>query len=53
MRIVIKLSFGATNGRFIDAVTSGFGANRCTYYFDYSKHLVPCFNEYTEFIKRK
>lgn len=38
--------------RFINVDNTGFGANRCNYYIDYGKHLVPCFKEFTNYIKR-
>ena len=38
--------------RFINVDNTGFGANKCNYYLWYSKHLAPCFKEYTNYIKR-
>ena len=38
--------------RFMSIDKGGFGANKCIYRYGYGKHLLPCFKEYTQYIKR-
>lgn len=38
--------------RFMSIDKGGFGANKCIYRCGYGNYLVPCFKEYTQYIKR-